>query len=173
MINRREDFEQTTKILDRMTLYEIVNKYLVPGQTAAGGDDYSYSWTKGFMDFINILGQLMHENPEVIKVYRALSGLEFIEGILLPKYLAMIRIHMKKGGGGGGAGDHYVEVSMEEISEETDKTLDLEKMPKAELYELEYMSKLVQSKLLWDLKSNRISLPNTIITQIKRGVSKI
>jgi hypothetical protein len=167
-MTKAEDFEQTHRILDRMALYEIVEKYIVPGQS-----EDIYRWTDGFMHYINASGQLLHENPKAARIYRKeMSGLEFIQFVVLPIYLAVIKITEKRRNALP-EGEKYgtmIESSLEEIIEEGNKIVDVNKMSNDEWYELDYMSKLIHSKLLLDLERNTITLPNTIVNQIRRGV---
>lgn len=143
--------DKTTKILDRMVLYQILHKYIdEKGQTR-------YHSSEGFKDFIRIVGEGNKALPELAQVYGKMSDMEFVQFVLLPRYLAAAKVTSSK----RATLPEYqkrvnsIEVSQNEINEESEKILDYYCASDQKMYELEYMAKVILGELILNLRKIR------------------
>ena len=148
--------ERTMQILEKMTLYGITTKYINPGES-----EFRYRWTSQFIDHINIIGEIMRDNPEFAKACEGdrskKAELEFMFFVIC-KFLAIERLQEQWA---AGEPDWKVKSSMntmtsEDIYDEMDKIDD--NMTPEEYAELLDITKMVCSKMESEMKEGDLTL---------------
>jgi hypothetical protein len=89
-----EDLDKKERILEKMTLYGITDKYIQHGESA-----FRYRWTPRFIDHLNIMGEMMSDNPELAKAYEGDGSIDadfIFMMLMISKFLATERVFKQR-----------------------------------------------------------------------------
>ena len=85
--------DEVGQVLDKMVLYEILAKTNEggggEGEGEGTGEEGDYLFGNKFLDFVDTMGKEIDAMPEI---YEQLSSLDFVTIILIPRYLATLKL---------------------------------------------------------------------------------